>query len=319
MRSYRVLAGVFAAVMAAGLGAQEFPARPITIVFPGAPGIQPDRVARLVADTLKDRWGQPVVVENRAGAGGNIGAEYVAKAAPDGHTLLFTGAGTLVISKIIFSKLAYDPEAFVPLSVVYATPIVVAVNTKVPAQTVQQFIALARSQPGKLNYGSAGTGTTTHLAGELIKSLGGLDMVHIPYKGLGPAMTDLLGGQVDAVMMDIGTSLANHRAGKLRVLAVTTKNRSALLPDVPAVGEVLPGYEAAFAFVMVAPPKTPAAIANRLSAAVGEAVRQPDIVKQLQETGTEVVGSSAAEMASFLVQEKGRYEGLVRSLGIRGD
>lgn len=321
MRRHGFLSGVLAAALAFATQAwgQEFPTRPVTIVFPGGPGIQPDRVARMVAEKLKERWGQPVVVENRAGAGGNIGAEYVAKANPDGYTVLFTGAGALAISKVIFSKLAYDPEAFVPLSLVIATPIVIVVHPKVPAQNLQQFVALAKASPGKLNYGSAGTGTTTHLAGELFKSLGGVDLVHVPYKGLGPAMTDLLGGQVDMVVMDIGTSLANHRAGKLRVLAVTTKNRSALLPDVPSVGEMLPGYEAAFAFVMVAPSKTPPAIASRLSAAVGDAIRQPDIVKQLQELGTEAVGSTAAELATFLEQERGRYSGLVRALGIKGD
>ena len=299
--------------------AQDYPSRPITIVFPGGPGIEPDRIARTVADKLREKWGQPVIVENRPGAGGNIGAEYVAKASPDGYTLLFTGVGALVLSKFLYSKLAYDPEAFVPVSVVVATPMVLVVHPKVPAQTLPQLIALAKTSPGKLNYGSAGNGTTTHLTGELFKSMAAVEITHVPYKGLGPALTDLMGEQVDMVVMDIGSALTNIRAGKIRALGVTTKSRSPLLPDVPAVGETLAGFASAFAFAMVAPPRTPPAIANRLSAAVSEAIKQPGVVKRLLDFGTEALGTSAAEMAATMVQERERWGAIVRSIGLKAD
>ena len=316
-RALAVVAVMLALLPAAR--AQDYPARQITIVFPGGAGIAPDRMARTLADKLREKWGQPVVVENKPGAGGNLGGEYVAKSAPDGYTLLFTGAGALVLGKMIYSKLNYDPEAFVPVSLSVQTPMVMVVHAKVPAQNLQQLIALAKASPEKLNYGSAGAGTTTHLAGELLKSMAGVKLTHIPYKGLAPALTDLLGAQVDMVVMDIGTALTNVRAGKIRALAVTTGNRSALLPEVPAVGEVLKGYEATFAFGLVAPQGTPAAIVSKLSAAAAEGMKQPDIVKQWRAEGTEIVGSTSAEMAQFLAAEKARWSGVVRDLNLKAD
>jgi tripartite-type tricarboxylate transporter receptor subunit TctC len=310
---------VLAAALPFGAAAQDYPTRPITIVFPGGAGIEPDRIARTVADKLKDKWGQPVVVENRPGAGGNVGAQAVANAAPDGYTLLFTGAGALTISKMIYSKLSYDPEAFVPVSTVVATPLVLAVNANSPIRTLQQLIAAARERPDRLNYASAGSGTTTHLTGELFKSMAGAPMTHVPYKGLAPAMTDLLGGQVDVGVFDIGTALPQVRAGKLRALAVTTAQRSPLLPDVPAAAEAVPGFSSAFAFVMVAPAKTPQPIVDKLSAAIGEAIRSPDVARTLVDKGTQPVGSSAAELSAFLAQEKERYGGLVRQLNLKAD
>ncbi|HYF20370.1 MAG TPA: tripartite tricarboxylate transporter substrate binding protein [Ramlibacter sp.] len=309
----------FVIALPLGALAQDFPTRPITIVFPGGAGIEPDRIARQVADKLRDKWGQPVVVENRPGAGGNVGASHVANAPPDGYTLLFTGAGALVISKLIYSKLTYDPEAFVPVSTVVATPLVLAVNANSPIRSVQQLVAMAKEQPGRINYASAGSGTTTHLTGELFKSMAGINLVHVPYKGLAPAMTDLLGGQVEVGVFDIGTALPQVRAGKLRALGVTTAQRSPLLPDVPAVAEAVPGFSSAFAFVMVAPARTPPAVVEKLSAAIGEAIKAPDVSRQLAEKGTQAVGSTASEMAAFLAQEKERYTGLVKALNLKAD
>jgi tripartite-type tricarboxylate transporter receptor subunit TctC len=299
--------------------AQEFPARTVTIVFPGAPGGEPDRIARMLADQLRQKWGRPVVVENRAGAGGNIGAEFVANAPADGHTLLFTGAGTLAISKSIYSRLGYDPDALVPVSVVVSTPMVLVANNDVPFKTLPELIAYAKANPDKLNYASAGNGTTTHLTGELLKSMAGIRLVHVPYKGLAPALTDLLGKQVDLLFMDIGSALPNIRAGKLRALAITTKERSALLPDLPPVADVVPGFDASFSFVLVAPPRTPAAIAAKLADAVAEGMHRPEVSKSLLEHGTVVVAGTAAAAGVYLAQERERWTRIVRMLGIKAD
>ena len=311
---------LLAALLPRAAWAQEYPTRTITIVFPGGAGIEPDRIARNIADKLRDKWGQPVVVENKPGAGGNLGAQVVANASPDGYTLLFTGAGALTISKMIYSKLNYDPEAFVPVSTVVSTPLVLLTNpARMKAQNLQELIAKAKAEPDRLTYASAGSGTTTHLTGELFKSMAGVRIVHVPYKGLAPAMTDLLGGQIDMAVVDIGTALPQVRAGKLRALAVTTPQRSPMLPDVPAVAEVVPGFASSFAFVMVAPAGTPPAIVSKLSAAISEAIKDPEVSRQLAEKGTQAVGSTPAEMAAFLAQEKQRYGGLVRSLNLKAD
>lgn len=299
--------------------AQDFPQRQISIVFPGVAGGEPDGIARLIADQLHDRWGQPVVVENRPGAGGNIGAEYVARAAPDGLTLLFTGVGALAIGKAVYSKLGYDPDKLVPVSVVVSTPLVVVANNDVPVRSLPDLLAYAKANPGKLNYGSAGNGTTTHLTGELLKSMGKLDIVHVAYKGLAPALTDLVGKQVDLVVMDIGTALPYIRAGKIRALAVTTRQRSPLLPEVPAVAEALPGFESTFSFVVVAPAGTPAPVVSKLASAISEGMRKPQVARSLLDKGTLVVAGSAQDAAAQMEQERERWGALVRSLGIKLD
>ncbi|MDO9435454.1 tripartite tricarboxylate transporter substrate binding protein [Hydrogenophaga sp.] len=296
---------------------QGFPSRPITVVFPGAAGGEPDRIARLIGEKLRERLGQPVVNDNRPGAGGNIGAEFVAKAPADGHTLLFTGVGTLAISKAIYPRLGYDPDTFVPVSTVVATPLVIVAHNEVPVRSLQELIAYAGANPDKLNYASAGNGTTTHLAGELFKSMAKVKMVHVPYKGLAPALTDLMGQRVELMFMDIGSALPHIRGGKVRALAVTSAERSPLLPDVPAAAEAVPGYSAAFAFTIVAPAKTPAAIVERLSSTIAEGMKQPEVVKTLLESGTVVVGSTPAQAAATLAQERERMGAIVRALGIK--
>lgn len=299
--------------------AQEFPSKPIRMVVPYAAGGSTDVWARLLADKLRGKWGQPVVVENRAGANGNVGAEHVARSAPDGYTLLVTAPGPLVINKSLFPRLGYDPEMFVPVAVVVAAPNVLVVHPKLGVDTVPQLIAHAKAHPDKLNYASQGSGATSHLAAESFKMISGARIVHVPYKGTGPALADLLGGQVDMMFAEISTALPHIRSGKLRVLAVGSDKRNPLLPDTPALSEILPGFFSATWTGIVAPPKTPPAIASKLSAAIAEALAQPDALKRAADMSAEVVASSPAEMSQFMKQESERWGKVIRTTGISVD
>jgi tripartite-type tricarboxylate transporter receptor subunit TctC len=299
--------------------AQSFPGKPIKFVVPVPPGGGTDTLARIVGETLAKKWGQPVVVENRGGAGGNLGAEAVYKSDPDGHTLLFTAGGTLVNNKALYDKLNYDPAQFVPVSVVAANYSVLVVHPKVPASSVQQLIAYAKANPEKLDYASPGAGTGSHLTAELFKSMTGVQITHIPYKGTGPALGDLVGGQVTSMFAELGSVLPHIRAGKVRALAVTSEKRNASLPDVPTVAEALPGFIASPWNGVVAPPKTPAAVARKLSLAIAEGLRQPDVSKRLVERSFEPVGSTPEEMAAFMKQETERWDKVIRGIGLKAD
>lgn len=300
--------------------AQDYPSKLVKVIVPVAPGGGPDVFARVLVEKLMDKWGQPVIVENRAGAAGNIGMEAASKAAPDGYTLVFAHQPPLVINKTLYAKLSYDPDAFAPISVVVAVPMVVVVHPKVQVQTVQQLIAYAKANPDRLNYASAGSGSTPHLAAEFFKSRTGVRIVHVPYKSNAPAVGDLLGGQVDLMMLDLGSVLQHARTGKLRALAVLTEKRNPALPDVPAMSEILPGLVVSPWWGMVAPPKTPAAIAEKVSATVAEALKHPDVAKRLTEMGNLVaVGSTPAEMAQFLRVERERWGNLIRAIGATAD
>ena len=299
--------------------AQDYPTKPISITVPAAAGGGLDRVARLLADKLRAKWNQPVMVENRAGAAGIIGSEYVAKAAPDGHTLLFAATGQLVINKSLYAKLNFDPDQFVPISLVTSAPNVLVVNPKVPAESVQQLIALAKAQPDKLSYASQGTGTTQHLSPELLKSLAGIHIVHVPYKGGAPALTDLLGGQVDMMFTEISGVLPHIRAGKLRALAVGSEKRASSLPTVPTMSEVIPGFVSMSWQGLVAPAGTPAAIANKLSGAVSEALHAPDVAKHISDANLESIGSTPTELAKFMTQERERWGKVIRATGAKAE
>jgi tripartite-type tricarboxylate transporter receptor subunit TctC len=299
--------------------AQSYPGKPIKFVVPVPPGGGTDTLARIVGETLAKKWGQAVLVENRGGAGGNLGAEAVYKSDPDGHTLLFTAGGTLVNNKALYDKLNYDPAQLVPVSVVAANYSVLVVHPKVPASSVQQLIAYARSNPEKLDYASPGAGTGSHLTAELFKSMTGVQITHIPYKGTGPALGDLVGGQVTSMFAELGSVLPHIRAGKVRALAVTSEKRNASLPDVPTVSEALPGFVASPWNGVVAPPKTPAAIARKLSLAIAEGLRQPDVSKRLVERSFEPVGSTPEEMAVFMKQETERWDKVIRGIGLKAD
>lgn len=310
-------------LLAAGLAAsfsvsaQDYPTKQIKIVVPFQAGGGNDRVARVIAEKLRAKWGQPVIIENRGGAGGNIGSEVVFNAMPDGYTLLLTAPGPLVINKSLYAKFPFDPEAFVPVSAIATSYAVLTVHPAVAATTVRELIALAKNKPRGLNFGSSGTGATTHLGGELFKSMAGVDIVHIPYKGTASALTDLLSGQVHLMFMEISSVLPHIRAGKLRALGVGSEKRNPLLPDVPPVADVLPGYSSQVWYGMVAPPKTPPAIAAKLSSAISEILKQPDVVRQLQEQSIEAIGSTPAEMASWMKQERERWSNVIRATGTK--
>lgn len=301
------------------LQAQEYPGRPIRIVVSNPPGGGTDTWARVIAEKLQGRWSQPVVVENRAGAAGNVGAEAVFKAEPDGYTLMFTAPPPLVVNKSLYAKLSYDPEMFVPVSVVVTAPNVLLVRPKLAAESMQQLIALAKTNQGRLNYASGGSGSTLHLAAELFNSLAGVKIVHIPYKGSSPALADLMGGQVDMMFMEIGAALPHIRAGKVRALGVGSEKRSRMLPDIRSVSEALPGFVSMVWHGVVAPPKTPSAIASRLSAAIAEALRSPDVAKRTQDQSVEPIGSTPEEMALFMKQESERWGSVIRATGTTAD
>jgi tripartite-type tricarboxylate transporter receptor subunit TctC len=312
-----LLAGGLAFSLAAT--AQDYPSKPIKIVVPLAAGGGIDRMARIVADKLREKWGQTVIVENRGGAGGNIGAMYVATASPDGYTLLVSAPGPLVSNKFLSSELPYDSDAFVPVSVISANPIVLITHPKVPANSVKQLIDYAKANPDRLNFASQGSGTAAYLAAQMFSSMAGIKLTHIPYKGSAPALTDLLGGQVDMLFAELGGALPYIRANKVRALALGSEKRNALLPSVPTVSEVLPGYESTVWVGMVAPPKTPPAIANKLSAAIAEIMKQPDVRRRLTELSVDPVGSNPAEMASFMKRESERLRKVIGAPGMRAD
>jgi len=311
--------GLFLLVVSSA-SAQDWPARPVRIIVPFPPGGSADLLPRAVSEKLAGRWRQPVIVENRPGAAGNIGADAVFRAEPDGYTLLAAPPPPLVINRLLYQKLPYDSTQFVPITVIGAIPNVLLVAPTLGVNSIRELISLAKSNPGKLNYASQGSGTTSHLTAELFKSMaGGLDIRHIPYKGTAPALTDLLGGQVDMMCDNLGVSLPHVRSGKLRALAVASKKRFAALPDVPALAEVLPGFESLAWFGVVAPPKTSAAIAETIAAGVAEAIRHPDVLKRLSELSAEPMGLSPAQTGAFMREETERWGAIIRSAGVKVD
>ncbi len=299
--------------------AQEYPSRLITLIVPYAPGGSTNTWALMIATKLREKWGQPVIVENRSGANGNIGAAAVYKAEPDGYTLLVTAPGPLVVNKSLYAKLDYEPEAFAPVSLVLMAPNVLVVHPKIGAANVSQLIGLAKSDPKRLNYASQGSGATSHLAAESFKMLAGVSVTHIPYKGSGPALVDLLGGQVDMMFAEISTALPHINAGKLRLLAVGSEKRIAALPDTPTVAETLPGFFSATWTGVVAPPRTPKLITEKISAAIAEAMKQPDVAKLALEASATVVASNPPDMANFMKQESERWGRVIRATGTKLD
>ena len=310
-----LLAGAMAFALSVQAQEQDYPGSPIKIVVPAAPGATTDTLARIIADQLQRKWGQPAIVDNRAGAAGNIGAEYAIKANPDGYTLLFSYPAPLVVNKSLYPKLAHDPDAFGPVSLVGTAPLVLAMHPNGVANSVQQLIAFARANPNRLNYASQGNGTTGHLAAEMFKSLAGVMIVHVPYRSSAPAQTALLSGQVDMMFVELSSVLPQISAGKLRALAVGRERRSPLLPVIPAMSEALPGFVASTWFGMVAPPGTPAAIVNKLSAAIAQTLKQPDVAKRLLGMSVDAIGSTPTEMALFLRQERERWGKVIRATG----
>jgi tripartite-type tricarboxylate transporter receptor subunit TctC len=293
-----------------------FPNRPIRIIVPLAAGGGTDVLARVIALKLSAKLSQPVTVENRTGAAGNIGAEAVFRAAPDGYTLLFTQPAPLAVNKALYGKVPFEPEQFVPIALVSLQDIMLAVNPKLPANNLQELIAYAKANPGKLNYGSSGAGSAPHLAAELFKSMAGVDMVHVPYKGSAESMNATLGGQVDMTFFAFSSALPNAKAGKLRALAVGGRKRNPALPGAPSISEALRGYLATSWTAMVAPPGTPPAVAQKLQQAMAEVTKLPDVQSRMIEAGDETFEATPAQMTDFLQQETQRWSSLIKSAGI---
>lgn len=302
--------------------AQGFPERPVILVIPFPPGGPTDAMARTLAAEMKDRLGQPMVVENRPGAGGNIGAEYVARAVPDGQTLLFGTSGPLAINASLYRKIGYDPaKSFAPVIQVGHLPNILVVNPAVPARNVKELIAYAKASPGKLSYASSGNGASSHLAGVLFNASAGVDLQHIPYKGTGPALTDLLGGQVTMSFTDVLTALPYVKSGKLRALGITTAERSQALPDLPTVAEQgVAGYDVSVFFGIVAPAGTPPERIAKLNKAFVD-VLATDKVKQLfASQGLESAPSSKPEqLGKFIDTQISKWSGVVKQSGAQLD
>jgi tripartite-type tricarboxylate transporter receptor subunit TctC len=306
------------ALAAASLQAQEWPQRTVRIIVPYPAGGSADLMPRAVIGTLSELWGQPVIVENRPGASGNIGATAVFQAEPDGYTLLSGPPPVMVINRLLYPKLAYDSSQFVPMTVIGAIPNVLLVHPKVGVNTVAEFIAYVKANPGKLNYASQGSGSTSHMTAELFKSMaGGLDIAHVPYKGTAPALADLLGGQVEMMCDNLGVSLPHVRSGKLKALGVASKKRFPGLPDVPALSETLPGFEAIAWFGIVGPPKTPSAIADKVAAGVAEALKKPEVQKRLEALSAQPMGLTPVETSAFMKEEIQRWSAVIRAAGVK--
>jgi tripartite-type tricarboxylate transporter receptor subunit TctC len=308
--------------LTATAAAQEFPERVVRIVNPFPPGGSVDVTARLLAQKLGDELGHQVIVENRTGAGGNTGADLVAKSDPDGHTLLFTAPGPLVVNPTLYTKgLPFDPvKDFAPIAIFAFTPIVLMVNPNVPAKNVQELIAYAKSSPGKVHFGSAGLGSTPHLSGELFKSMSKTDIVHVPYRGTAPAMNDLIGGHIEMFFDLLPTSLPQIGTGKVRALANAGAKRPPALPDLATVAEQgLPGFDSSSWVALVAPAKTPDPVLARLRVEVGKAISSPEIVARLHELGSQPGTTSEPEVRAFLKAETGKWAEVIRLSGATAD
>jgi tripartite-type tricarboxylate transporter receptor subunit TctC len=298
--------------------AAPFPDRPVHIVVPFPAGGSNDVVARFLGLKLYELWGQSVIIDNRAGAGGNIGAEAVARSAPDGYTLLLTAPPPLAVNQSLYPHLAFDPTAdFAPVALVASVQIVLAVNPAVKATDVAGLIALAKAAPGTMNFGSSGYGSTNHLAGELFKKLAGIDIVHVPYRGAAPAMNDLVAGQIPILFDNMPAVQPQAVAGAIRALAVAGHSRSPLFPDLPTMVEAgVPGFEASSWFGLVAPAKTPPEVLQALTEAVMKVLDDPDMVKKLAGVGAEPGSLSGNEFGAFLHAEADKWGKVVKQAGV---
>jgi tripartite-type tricarboxylate transporter receptor subunit TctC len=324
-RSYRcaVLTALIAAVSAgaAPAAAQTYPSRPLTLVVPFPPGGSATIIARIIADKMSEGLGQQIVVDNRGGAGGSIAARQVAKSAPDGATLLLAFTGTLAVSPLIFANVGYDPRKdFAGIGLIGMAPSVLAVHPSVPARSVADLVGIAKAEPGKIQYGSPGIGTTNHLAGELLAAMTGIRITHIPYKGTGPAITDLLGGHIAMMFAPIPAAHGNVSAGALRALGVTSLKRSSLWPDIPTVAETgLPGFEVVQRSTLLAPAGTPRAIIERLNKELNAVLATDEVRRRLAVEGGEPVPGAPEEYAADIDREEMRWSKLVATIGLKGE
>jgi tripartite-type tricarboxylate transporter receptor subunit TctC len=308
---------LIAAAPLAPLTAQDYPTRTIKMIVPYPAGGITDVLPRIMSEWLARKWGQTVVVENRTGAAGNIGAETVFKSEPDGYTLLVTAPSPLTVNKSLYAKLAFDPAEFVPVSILATIPSGLVVNPKVPYRNVAALIAHAKANPGKVNAATQGTGSTSHLTSEWIQQLTGIKFQLVPYRGSAPALQGLLGGEVDLMFDNLGSALPLAQQGQLRLLAVGTDRRMPSLPDTPTLSEAVPGLTSATWVGVFLPPKTSRAIADKLSTDFAEALEQPDIVKRFEAVACQPVGGTPQATAAFVKQEADRWKRVIADAGIK--
>jgi tripartite-type tricarboxylate transporter receptor subunit TctC len=315
------LAVALAAAGAAHAATQDnYPNKPIRLVVPFTPGGSTDILARLVAKQITDTFGQQCIIDNRPGAGGTIGMEIAARAAPDGYTLVMGHIGTLAVNPALYPKLSYDPlRDFQPITLVAMIPNMMSVNPKVAAKSVKEIIALAQAKPGSLNYGSGGNGSAAHLATEYFKLMTKTDIVHIPYKGTAPAVTDLLAGNISMMITGVPPQLGQVKAGRLRPIAVATAKRLPMFPDLPTIGETVKGYEATQWYGILAPAAVPKAHIGRLNAAIVKALHSPETKQQLSSEAAEPVGNSPEEFGKFIRSEMARWAPVVKQSGAKPD
>jgi tripartite-type tricarboxylate transporter receptor subunit TctC len=296
------------------LAATAFPTKPIRIIVAYPPGGATDILARLVGQKMTEAWGQPVIVDNRAGAAGNIGTEVAARATPDGYTLIMGTAGTHGINVSLYRKLNWHPQqSFVPVSLVAMVPNIMVVNNALPVKNVKEFIAYAKANPGKLSYGSPGNGSTAHLSMELFKSMTGSNIVHIPYKGSAGVLADVMGGQIAVTIDNMPPYLPHVKTGKIRALAVSPGKRVAAVPDLPTIAEAgVPGYDSGAWFGLLAPADTPKTIVDKLSAETARIVKLPDVTGRISDLGGEPVGGTSAEFAALIQSEISKWAKVIK-------
>ncbi len=298
--------------------AQDYPNRPITLVIPFAPGGSTSIVGRGIAEKMSELLGEKIVIDNRPGAGGTVGTKAVAKSDPDGYTLLLGYTGTLAIGPSLYKKAGYDPRKdFAPIGMIGNAPNSLVVHPSFPARSVAELIAYAKQNPGKVSFGSAGAGTASHVTGEYFAHSAGISLVHVPYKGTGPALVDLIGGHIPMAFAPIPASHANVSAGTLRALAVTSSTRSGLLPDVPTIAEAgLPGFDASLYYGLAAPAGTPRPIIDRLNKVLRDALASDEVKRQLGSDGTEITPGSPEDYADFIDKDEKKWAQLVKASGV---
>jgi tripartite-type tricarboxylate transporter receptor subunit TctC len=301
--------------------AQDYPSKPIRIINPFTAGGPVDLLARALGQKLTEAWGQQVIVETRAGAAGNIGIEFAAKQPPDGYTLLVMPTGNAVVNPHIYEKLPYDTlRDFAPVTLLATVENILVVHPSVPVHSVKELIAHAKANPGKLSFSSPGVGSQAHLAGEMLKAMAGIDLLHVPYKGMAPALNDLLGGQVSMMVVSMSSGLRHAQAGKVRVLGVASLKRSPAAAELPTIAEQgLPGFEALSWYALMAPAGTPPEIIGKLAEESARALRAPDVQERLQGLGADPVGNKPSELAAMIKEESERWRKFVRQAGIRAE
>jgi tripartite-type tricarboxylate transporter receptor subunit TctC len=319
----RILALLFSIALGLGAGAAQaetYPSRPITLLVPAAAGGGNDTVSRVVAEKMGKLLGQQIVIENRPGAGGSLAARAVARSEPDGYTIGIGNPAVLAIAPAMLPNVGYDPvKDFEPVGMIAASPHIILINNFIPAKTLAEFIALAKAEPGKYTFASGGAGSPAHLGPELLASIAGIKLTHVPYKGTGPAIADLLGGHVSMTYSSLPPTLGLIREGKVRPIAIASRTRSALLPDVPTASETLPGYESTQRYGIIAPANTPPAIIARLNAALREALGTDDVRSRVAAEGAETTPSSPQEYAADIAAEAAKWGKVIRQLGLKAE